>query len=252
MTEAVEPVEVWSDASDRLRQARADRGISLRALAARIGVSPSLISQIETGKVRPSVNTLYALAVELALSVDELMFGPARDTTPIEDGPPPPGGHSVQRAGTRAAVEPAPGAQWERLTRTSEPGIDFLQLSYQPGAASVPAGSDHRHAGREWGYVVHGTLRVEIAGHRYDLRAGDTVSFSSTDVHRLSNPGTEPTHAIWFVLGRPLAHAPDGPLLQEPPAVDVEVAAGHGAVLQQEDGGVDDVGHRDQPTQRRA
>lgn len=58
----------------RLRTEREAHHLSLRALAKRAGVSASLISQIETDKVRPSVNTLYAIASELGVSVDELLF----------------------------------------------------------------------------------------------------------------------------------------------------------------------------------
>ena len=59
---------------DRLRGARRARGWSLRTLAARLQVSPSLISQVETGRARPSVSTLYAIASELGVSLDELLF----------------------------------------------------------------------------------------------------------------------------------------------------------------------------------
>lgn len=200
-------VAVWTDVSERLRQARATRQMTVRTLAARIGVSPSLISQIETAKVRPSVNTLYALAVELGVSVDEVLFG-AQLTDPADRADA--GAHAVcvQRAGMRASVELASGVLWERLTGASEAGVDFLQLVYAPGSASVPEGTLHRHKGREWGYVVSGTLRVEVAGEVADLRAGDSISFPSTAVHRLSNPGDEPAHAVWFVLGRPDGDAP--------------------------------------------
>lgn len=245
-------VAVWTDVSERLRQARAIRQMTVRTLASRIGVSPSLISQIETAKVRPSVNTLYALAVELGLSVDELLFG-SQLTGPPD--PPGAGTHAVcvQRAGARASVELAPGVLWERLTGASEAGVDFLQLVYAPGSASVPEGTQHRHKGREWGYVVSGTLRVEIAGEVTDLRPGDSIAFASTSVHRLSNPGTAPAHAIWFVLGRDDHAMPESvDLRQQPAAVDVEVRPGHGPVLEQEHRGVRDVGHGDQPTERRA
>lgn len=202
-------VAVWSDVSERLRRARADSDLSLRALASRIGVSPSLISQIETGKVRPSVNTLYALAVELGLSVDGLLFG-AQLTGP----PDPPGDGTypacVQRAGARASVELADGVLWERLTGASEAGVDFLHLTYAPGGASVPEGTPHRHRGREWGYVVSGSLRVEVAGRATVLGPGDSIAFTSTAVHRLSNPGPDEVRAVWFVLGRPASDAPDG------------------------------------------
>src|SRR6478735_10244113 len=72
---------------DHLRQVRLARGLSLRALAGRVGVSPSLISQVETGRARPSVRTLYAIASELRISLDELLF-PDAAQEPIEaEGP---------------------------------------------------------------------------------------------------------------------------------------------------------------------
>ena len=46
----------------RLRANRTMRHLTLRELARRVGVSPSLISQIETGRSQPSVGTLYAIA----------------------------------------------------------------------------------------------------------------------------------------------------------------------------------------------
>ena len=57
------------------------RHLTLRELARRVGVSPSLISQIETGRSQPSVGTLYAIATELEVSVDDLLFD-GDDTRP--------------------------------------------------------------------------------------------------------------------------------------------------------------------------
>jgi transcriptional regulator with XRE-family HTH domain/quercetin dioxygenase-like cupin family protein len=48
------------------------RGISVRGLARDIGVSASLISQIETDKSQPSVSTLYAITTALGISIEDL------------------------------------------------------------------------------------------------------------------------------------------------------------------------------------
>ena len=94
---------------ERLRRARTARGLSLRSVAKRLGVSPSLISQVETGRAKPSVSTLYALANELGISLDELMFvdAPMPPTTAattgaelLDDLPVDP----VQRAGSRVSI----------------------------------------------------------------------------------------------------------------------------------------------------
>src|SRR3984957_18380062 len=56
----------------QLRERRVENAISLRELARRLDVSPSLLSQVETGKIQPSVRTLYAIVGELGLSLDEI------------------------------------------------------------------------------------------------------------------------------------------------------------------------------------
>ena len=57
--------------------------MSVRGLARDIGVSPSLISQIETDKSQPSVSTLYAITTALDITIEEL-FGEPRG--PGEEG----------------------------------------------------------------------------------------------------------------------------------------------------------------------
>src|SRR5205809_6110716 len=69
-----------SDLGPRLRAVRLRQGVGLRELARRLDLSPSLISQIETGKIRPSVRTLYALASEFGVTTDELLFDQALPT----------------------------------------------------------------------------------------------------------------------------------------------------------------------------
>ena len=178
---------------ERIREERARQGWTVRRLAAEIGVSASLISQIETGKVQPSVNTLYALATELGLSIDSLMFpdGAGRPVLP-----------SVQRATDRTVIPLGSGAHWERLTAAAEPGRDFLYLVYEPGGESTPPDIPHRHTGREWGYIVSGTLHVELGDESYSLAPGDSITYDSRTPHRLHNDGPDEVRAIWFVLGR--------------------------------------------------
>jgi transcriptional regulator with XRE-family HTH domain len=179
-------------------------------LAERLGVSPSLISQIETGRANPSVSTLYAIAGELDVSLDELLFN---DRRPSEAGSSSraPGGAAagtmapappVQRAATRHQIRLASGVLWERLTTLSEPGIEFLHVTYEVGGASSPPEAFQRHAGHEWGYVLSGRLQVRIGFEEYVLEPGDAISINSSIPHRLATIGDEPVEAIWFVLGR--------------------------------------------------
>jgi quercetin dioxygenase-like cupin family protein len=179
-----------------------------------------LISQIETSRAQPSVSTLYAIAAELNVSLDELLFNGGLRAQP--DGPPArrlrspsgstaPGG-PVQRADDRKVIRLASGVVWDRLTTESVPGIDFLYVTYEVGGASSPEHEFQRHGGHEWGYVLSGTLGVTIGFDDHVLGPGDSISIDSTVPHRLYNRGTVPVHGIWFVLGR---RSLDVPGLQE-------------------------------------
>ena len=195
---------------ERLREARRGRSLSLRVLAERLGVSPSLISQIETGRANPSVSTLYAIASELDVSLDELLFNDRRPSEPVPAAPAHGGSASgtmtqtppVQRATSRHRIRLASGVLWERLTTLSEPGVEFLHVTYEVGGASSPPDAFQRHPGHEWGYVLSGRLQVRIGFDEYILEPGDAISINSSIPHRLATIGDEPVEAIWFVLGR--------------------------------------------------
>ena len=214
----------YADMGDRLRAARRERGLSLRALAERLHVSPSLISQVETGRAKPSVSTLYAIVNALGISLDELLFTDAWSASPAHRaaaaGSATNGGRGsatsrgvapvdvelptdpVQRAGSRAAIRLASGVLWERLTTASIPNVDFLYVTYEVGGASSPEDQFQRHTGQEWGYVLTGSLGVRIGFEEYVLGPGDAIAFDSATPHRLFNAGDEPVHGVWFVLGR--------------------------------------------------
>ncbi len=166
---------------DRLRQERAERGLSLRELARRLDVSPSLVSQIETGKIQPSVRTLYAMVSELGISLDDVFHADgepagaapsvrvtrqnaaAGATTPAETA------RHVQRGDARLVIDLESGVHWERLTARTEPGVEFLMAVYPPGSESGPADGLVRHTGREFGLVMKGTLGLTVGFDEYML-----------------------------------------------------------------------------------
>ena len=185
----------YPEIGEQLRARRHELGWSLRELADRLGVSPSLISQIERGRANPSVSTLYSIVQALDISLDELLFNERRPAEPPIGGP-------IQRSTERHRIRLASGVLWERLTTVSEPGVEFLYVIYEVGGASSPEDAFQRHAGHEWGYVLSGTLEVTIGFRSYTLEPGDAISLDSMTPHRLSNSGDVPVHAIWFVQGR--------------------------------------------------
>jgi len=178
----------------RLRNEREARQIGLRSLAKRVGVSASLISQVERGKVMPSVGTLYAIVRELSLSMDELFM----DDQGQSNGAPGP----VQSGATRKTMYLASGVRWDRLTTSPDPELDFQYAVYDVGAESCPPDALMTHGGKEYGYVMRGRIGLTIGSSSYELGVGDSVSFVSTTPHRLWNAGDEPAEAIWVVVGR--------------------------------------------------
>ena len=213
-----------SDLGPRLRAIRMRHGIGLRELARRLDLSPSSISQIETGKIRPSVRTLYALASAFGVTVDEVLFdeaAPARHTgtsasaAAAQAATEP--GLTVQRAAERPAISLNSGVRWERLMFWGDEDVEFLEATYEPGGASSPDDSFVRHNGHEFGFVLSGTLRVVVGFDEFVLETGDSITFPSSTPHRLSNEGDVTARAVWVVRGR---RGPES--VGEPPLAAVE------------------------------
>jgi transcriptional regulator with XRE-family HTH domain len=197
---------VDDDVPRRLRAERERRGISLRELARRLKISPSAISQIETGRARPSVATLWAIVTELGMSLDDLFAHEAGASAEAGAPPaapePPPTALPVVTEATREALQLATGVRWERMTADTDPEVDFIWVVYEAGGSSSPEDSFIRHAGREYGLVLSGRLEVTVGFETRVLGPGDSISFDSTTPHRLRNTGDEPATGVWVVVGR--------------------------------------------------
>jgi transcriptional regulator with XRE-family HTH domain len=214
----MEQVDVLGDIGTRLRHGRTEVGISVRELARKAGVSPSLVSQIETGKARPSVATLYALVQHLNLTVDELFDtdkqpqAAAPPEPDVREPAPIPAGFAmarklisapmIQQAEGRGVLRLEGGITWERLTPRDVPGVDFLKITYDVGASSCPDGLRQTHNGHEFGYLLSGRLGVTVGFDTTEVGPGDSIYFDSSTPHRLFNAGDEPAVGIWMV------HAP--------------------------------------------
>jgi DNA-binding XRE family transcriptional regulator/quercetin dioxygenase-like cupin family protein len=219
----------------RLAAYRAERGLRVAELAREVGVTPSLISQIERGQSRPSVSTLFAIAQALAVPVDAFFREPAGSgpagSGPAGSGPAPTGpagtgqgvppaarppaepapagsparpdvaggGRYLVRRGGRAAIDIEGGVRWERLTRSTLDHLDFFELIYEPGAQSHPR--QYTHPGTEMVLVMSGCLEITIGFERYRLEPGDSIDFPSSMPHRYLNPSaTETARAVTVIL----------------------------------------------------
>jgi len=203
--------DLAGDIGRRLAAHRAQRGMRVAELAREVGVTPSLISQIERGMSRPSVSTLFAIAQALDVPVDAFFREPAGPPGPGgADGPggagapagPGPAaatdGRYVVRRGGRAVIDIEGGVRWERLTRSTLDHLDFFELVYEPGAESHPR--QYTHPGTEMVLVMSGCLEITIGFERYLLEPGDSIDFPSSMPHRYVNPGHETARAVTVIL----------------------------------------------------
>jgi transcriptional regulator with XRE-family HTH domain len=204
---AVEPLPEIPEPShigERLREARRAADMTVREVARRVGVSPSLISQIERNKVTPSVSTLWSLVTALGLSMGDLFDGvePAREAGGPRPVAAPAADSPMTAPGHRPVINLESGVTWERLTADRDQIVEFLTIVYPPGAESCDENSLLRHSGKEYGYILRGILGVRIGFDEYELGPGMAISFDASSPHRLWAVGNEPAEALWVVVGR--------------------------------------------------
>lgn len=172
----------------RLRHARLVKGLLIKDLAQRVGVSISLISKYENDKLLPPLTVLHSLVTELETNIGAL-FEP--NWTGVEH---------VVRAGGRPRIsaggdKDSAGVMLERLVPNGKGHL--LQGNIHivaPGGGSMGA---MRHEGDEVGYVLEGRLELSIDDKLHELGPGDSFAFPSNLAHTYRNPGTEVTRVIW-------------------------------------------------------
>ncbi|MGH8869228.1 MAG: helix-turn-helix domain-containing protein [Actinomycetes bacterium] len=216
----------------RVAAHRAQRGLRVSELARAVGVTSSLISQIERGQSRPSVSTLFALSEALGVPVDAFFRGTPDDSGAADPHDPHvPETRSVSRevpdadvpsrsaAGAdeasyvvrrhdRAAIDIASGVRWERLTPRTLRDVEFLELVYSPRAESNS--TLYQHPGTEMVLVLSGELDIYVGFERYHLGPGDSMHFPSMRPHRYVNPTDRTTRAVTTILNDEERHDPPG------------------------------------------
>ena len=164
----------------RVRETRRGRGLSLDAVAARAGVSRSMLSAVERGGKVPTVLVLDRIATALDTSIARLL-GEERGARVL-----------VLRHASQDVVRDPSG--WERrILSPVLPGVEFelMRTTIAPG---VDAGvfAPHAAGSREYLAMERGTLLLTLDGTPYTLRAGDSVYYAGDSHHQFVNPGREP------------------------------------------------------------
>ena len=176
----------------RIKALRAERALQQRQLAEKAGLTPSMLSQIESGRLTPSLHTLGRLAAALGISIGSL-FEPA------------PNGrlHVTRRADYPVVSFDGSPEQWAVL------GAGLFQGKIRAVVSTLPSrarGVRTEKVVIEPGqmklfYVIEGKVGLRYNGEVHTLEAGDSAYLDGGSPHGWENLGTRTARALWVILG---------------------------------------------------
>lgn len=165
-----------------IRRVRKAQGKTLTDIAGQAGVSTSLLSQIETGRVDPSLDSLRDIAEALGTAPFKLLA-----EQPIESG--------LVRAGEgRQLSLPATDVDIQLLSPSMHGPFEVIKWTLKVGGATARA--PRGHEGVETTVILRGHVRIEAGEKEFILDPGDAFTAQATIPHRTVNLGDEPAVGI--------------------------------------------------------
>ncbi len=165
--------------AEGLRRQRVERGLTQSDMARLAGVSPSAVSQVETGHRGLALDTLLTLSDSLGVSIDTLL-----DHRPEA-------GYVLAR---RDRIPPRRGIV--ALLDDPNAGLRAFLVSLGPGETGGPPSV---HKGAELVLVAQGLVQVELAEEAPVMRAGDAVLVTRDAIVGWKNLLPEPARLFWIV-----------------------------------------------------
>jgi transcriptional regulator with XRE-family HTH domain len=177
------------DLGAKLRQLRLRKKIALVDLGKHTGLSASMLSQLENGKLVPTLPTLARIAMVFDVGLEHF-FADTRSRRIF----------SIVRAGERLRFpdrpdSPTPGYFFEVLTFGATEKSMSAYLAEFPAHESKDA-RPHFHNGAEFVYVLIGELAINYQGEDHLLAAGDSVYFDASEPHSYTGRAEDGTQAI--------------------------------------------------------
>jgi len=149
----------------RLRELRAERGLTLQQVAERASIDVSTLSRLESGKRRLALDHLPALAGALGVSVDELM-----------------GTHPPRDPRVRGRKREFDGMVMWPLSDVGQGGLNAYRIVVS-AKRTTPPDPLPVHAGHDWLYVVEGRLRLILGSEEFVIEPGEAAEFSTWTPH---------------------------------------------------------------------
>lgn len=190
-------IDLWL--GEQLRQKRKGMKRPLMEVAEAVGISVSLLSQLERGLRSISMRTLEALAHELQLPLETLVRNSTGgDAQHQMDG-------AVVRVGTHRRIDLGDrGIHKENLTPPAATGQLELYRAVIESGGSTGDELFFTHRGEQVGYLIEGQLELFINDRLLKLHAGDSFCYDGTTPRRWRNPGPTQTAVLWAITRAPV------------------------------------------------
>ncbi|ORA11895.1 helix-turn-helix domain-containing protein [Mycobacterium arosiense] len=150
----------------RLRELRAQRGLTLQEVGERAGIDVSTLSRLESGKRRLALDHLPRLARALSVSTDELL-----------QAPPAPDPRVRGTARTHHGV-----TYWPLTRQGPAGGLHAFKVRVSARRRNPPADLPV-HEGQDWMYVLSGRMRLILGDRDFTIDPGQAVEFSTWTPH---------------------------------------------------------------------
>ncbi|GGK89558.1 MerR family transcriptional regulator [Sphaerisporangium melleum] len=182
----------------RIRRFRKERGMTLRGLSTRSGLSIGFLSQVERGISSIGLTALNGVAAALERSVADFFEGEESDGRAGVARLP---SHFTLTRAATAATEYVSGQQTYRMLSARGPSLvlEPLLVHIAPGGRREDA---YGHAGEEFAFVLSGELLYEVDGVEHRLYPGDSVHLRSTVPHAMYNDTDGVTTVVSVVTPR--------------------------------------------------
>ena len=172
----------------KILELRKRKKLTLHTMAQRIGMSPSMISQVERGMLKPSLETLLRISRLFDISPAYLLEDSAGKGAH---------GHnfSMIPRDERKSILTQGGIKFSLLSNKLDLGCEFILIEYPPGSSTGER--KHVHEGIECGFVLEGELTLEIEDKVYRLKSGDSITYKSSSPHRTLNRTRKKAVTVW-------------------------------------------------------
>ena len=164
----------------RVRELRHERGLTLKALGRRAGLSHPFLSQLERGLARPSVGSVERIATALDVPVGALW--------------------TTSRPETAELVRAGEGSEHDGVRELWSDAIGMRVREWTGGRRSWPEEAETT-SGEVLLYVVRGAIEVDLDGTTHVLTAGDALKFDGAVRHRIRRHGPVTTRALYVASG---------------------------------------------------